>query len=234
MRLGPFKALIFDQDGTILDAELGHCKSWITVAKNHSVVFSRGTFMRFAGKGDGAISRHLAARISPELKGSTEEEPAFRLKEEKRNIYKSLIDSLPLMPGAEDLLTEAKKMAIPMAIATISPTEETLRTIKNHHLDRFFSVIVTIDDMDHPDQVKPAPVIYLAAARKLKMPAESCLAFEDSLTGVTAALGANMKVVAIPTDYSKHFDYSKATLAVKSLENVALEKTSEGVFVSRK
>ncbi|OGV90735.1 hypothetical protein A3A66_00575 [Microgenomates group bacterium RIFCSPLOWO2_01_FULL_46_13] len=234
MKLGPFQALIFDQDGTILDAELGHCQSWIEVASHHNSVFTKGTFKKFAGMGDTAIGKYLAIQINPHLEENTEEikKIGFELKEEKRNIYNRLIDSLPLMPGVEALLVEAKNIGVLMAIATISPVKETMRTIKNHHLDRFFSVVVTIDDMEHPDQTKPAPDIYLAAARKLKTDVQNCLAFEDSSIGVTAAFNAGMKVIAVPTEYSEHFDYSAATVMVSSLEKISIEKDPRGVFVN--
>lgn len=231
-KLGPFTGLIFDQDGTILDAELGHCNSWIKVAAHHKVTFGEETFKRFAGMGDTAIGKFVAKEINPTLSADGDEvlKEGLALKEEKREVYKHLVDDLPLMPGAKNLLTKAKQLDVPMAIATISPSRETQQTVKNHGLDKFFSVIVTIDDMDHPDRTKPAPDIYLAAARKLNLNPAHCLAFEDSLTGVQAALNANMQVIAVPTQYSAHFDYSSATIVAKSLQSVGLIRADSKIF----
>ncbi len=220
-KLGSFKAFIFDQDGTLLDAEAWHCKSWIEVAKNYGVIFSENDFKMFAGKGDLAIARFIKNRGNLSI-------TAEDLKEEKRDYYKLHLDSIGLCDGVLDLLKKAKKEGLLLALATISHKEETLKAVKRLGLDKYFDVIVDKDDIGQ--RIKPLPDIYLAAAKKLKISPKNCCAFEDSLTGVEAAKAARMVCIAIPTKYSKHFDYSKADLIINSLSDLKVENN----FIIRK
>jgi sugar-phosphatase len=71
---------------------------------------------------------------------------------------------------------------------------------------------------------KPDPAVYLTTSRRLGVPPPDCVAIEDSLRGVTAALAAGMRVVAVPTP--DHFDdpaFDVAHLKLLSLEEFSVE-----------
>jgi len=214
-KLGPFKALIFDQDGTLLDAEAMHLQSWVVVAKKHGVSFTENNFCDFAGKGDLSIANYV------KKKGNLELSPD-ELREEKRNYYKKHLDDIGLTTGALNILKQGKNARIPMALATISPREETMSAVKRLGMDKYLTVIVDKDFVGD-DRIKPNPDIYLAAAKQLGVQPQNCCVFEDSLTGVEAAKAAGMTCIAVPTKYSKHFDYSKADLVIETLSRIKIE-----------
>jgi len=216
-KLGSFKALIFDQDGTLLDTETMHCKSWIRIAKKHKVSFTKEDFKGFAGKGDLVIANYVKEKGNLDMSGDD-------LREEKRDFYKKHLDSIGLTNGALHILKQGKKAKMPMAMATISPKEETMRAVKRLGLGKYLTVIIDKDYVGD-DRIKPYPDIYLAAAKKLGINPKDCCAFEDSLTGVEAAKAAGMTCIAIPTKYSRHFDYSQADLVIKGLDRVIIKGT---------
>lgn len=218
--LGPFGALIFDQDGTLLDAEALHCASWVRVAAEVGVVFDEGVFASFAGRGDLAIGEHFVVLGAGPA--------AAQLVDRKRACYREQLDALELMPGARRFLERGEAAGLPMAMATISPEAETLRVVRRHDLDRFFAAIVHRESSvpGRPGAVvrsKPAPDIYLAAAALLGVEPGRCCTFEDSPTGVMAARAAGMSVVAIPTRFSGHFDFSTADAVVQGFDDLDVE-----------
>jgi len=217
--LGPFSALIFDQDGTLLDAEAMHCESWRKVGEAVGSPFDEALFRSFAGKGDPAIAAHVANGCAVS---------ADELIERKRSHYRQHLDEIELMPGARAFLELARAAGMTLALATISPEAETRRAVQNHGLDALLSAVVHRES-EVPGRVgqtvrsKPAPDIYLAAAALLGVDPSRCCAFEDSLTGVQAARAAGMAVVAIPTPYSRHFDYSAASAVARSFSQINVD-----------
>ena len=204
--LGPFDALIFDQDGTLLDAEQAHCDSWCAVASSRHIKFSAEIFASFAGKGDVAIARYLAAE-RPQI--------ADELVQLKRAEYAQHLSAITLIEGAVQVLERAKQRGFRLAMATISPGRETLQVVRERGLDQYLDVIVHRESQmpgegNRPVREKPEPDIYLAAAALLGVRPELCCAFEDSLTGLSAAKEAGMAVVVKPTEFSRAFDFSRA------------------------
>jgi HAD superfamily hydrolase (TIGR01509 family) len=117
-----------------------------------------------------------------------------------KEIQMELMSKAPLMAGAGELL-RLLHGRVPLALATSS--HESIMRLKTHsHQDLFrvFDAIVTGDD-PAVKLGKPAPDIFLEAARRINQQPSSCLVFEDSPTGVRAGLAADMTVVWIPDPY---------------------------------
>jgi len=115
-----------------------------------------------------------------------------------------------LFPGAKEVLDELRGMKLKLAVATSSVGASARPFLDRHRITEFFDVIVTGDEVERG---KPAPDIYLVAAKKLNVPASGCLVIEDALSGIAAAKAAGMCVVAIPdrrfvdpSSYAKHAD----------------------------
>ena len=89
---------------------------------------------------------------------------------------------------------ELKARGVPIAIATSSLRERLDATLHASRLEDVFDVTVAGDEVDNG---KPAPDLFLAAAERLGLPPEQCVAVEDSPAGVEAALAAGMRVVAV-------------------------------------
>ncbi len=106
-------------------------------------------------------------------------------------------------PGAPELLEFLLVHHVPCAIASSSPMVIIDVTVSSRGWDRYFRTHVSGDDVQHG---KPAPDIYLEAARRLGVDPANCLALEDSPTGARAAVAAGMTCCAIP-------DLSHTTIA---------------------
>jgi pseudouridine-5'-monophosphatase len=91
----------------------------------------------------------------------------------------------------------------------------------HHHWFEHFSVIVCGDD-PRVARLKPAPDVFLVTARELGAQPETCLVFEDSLAGVSAARAAGMQVVALPDPAMDKSRYSEADLVIGGYAELTL------------
>ena len=139
----------------------------------------------------------------------------------KERIKGDICLTQPLLPGIQNLILEARSLNIPVAVASSSA-----RTWIDLHADRtgilpFVSVICTREDVKN---IKPAPDLYLLAAKRLNISPEDCIVFEDSQNGVTAARAAGMRAVAVPNQVTGESDFSAAHLVVKSAADYTLRE----------
>jgi HAD superfamily hydrolase (TIGR01509 family) len=102
---------------------------------------------------------------------------------------------LALKPGAEELLTLLKSLGIPKALATSSSREKAMRTLAAVRATEWFEAVVTRTDVARG---KPSPDLFLRAACELGLPADQCIALEDSYNGVRAAQAAGIRVIMVP------------------------------------
>lgn len=110
----------------------------------------------------------------------------------------TLCSHVKLMPGAMELIDKLDRLNVPMAIATSS--REAAVNVKRLKHEPLFQKMKYVICGDNPEvrEGKPAPDIYLLAARMLGVEPEHCLVFEDALAGVQAGKRAGMHVVACP------------------------------------
>lgn len=106
---------------------------------------------------------------------------------------------VPLKKGVEGFLDFCKENHILLGIATSNSRELVENIVAVHGLNDYFSCIMTGCDVA---KGKPAPDIYLAVAKMLKVRPENCLVFEDIIPGIAAGLAAGMKVCAVEDAYS--------------------------------
>lgn len=134
---------------------------------------------------------------------------------ERRAIFDRLAPArLCPMPGLAELLAAVDQRGIARAVATSGYrgyVEAALQTIRAAD---GFGAIVTGEMISNG---KPAPDIYLAAARALSLPAASCLALEDAPHGIRAAKQAGMVCVAVPNRLTANLDLSAADRILPSL-----------------
>ena len=120
---------------------------------------------------------------------------------EARAARKDWVDSyiermgVPVKPGLENLLVRLKEAKIRTSVASSSPQETVERYLSKSRLEDYFNCVVGAEKVEHS---KPAPDIYLAAARLLNIPPSACLVLEDSANGLYAAKNAGMMAVCIP------------------------------------
>jgi HAD superfamily hydrolase (TIGR01509 family) len=130
-----------------------------------------------------------------------------------------LLDSSPLRPGVEELITLLSNESIPLAIASSSPLQWIKRHLEHRGLLKCFSCIATADDVK---VVKPFPDIYINLLSKLnRLPAE-VVTFEDSQNGIKAAKSSNLFCIAVPNEITKHTDLSEADMIISSVLSISL------------
>jgi pseudouridine-5'-monophosphatase len=122
------------------------------------------------------------------------------------------------MPGAEELVRHLKAHDVPIAVGTSSARQSfELKTTLHRDWFALFDFIVTADDPE-VGAAKPAPDIFLTAARRLGVEPRDCLVFEDSPFGVTAAKAAGMTAIAIPDSAMADEKYAHADAIIRSLK----------------
>ena len=106
-----------------------------------------------------------------------------------------VVAGMPHRPGIIEMLEFLRLRGIPRAVATSTRRPLALRKLEASQLLPYFDAVCTSSDVEHP---KPAPDVYLLAARSLDVDPALCLVLEDSPTGVRAALAAGMHPIQIP------------------------------------
>jgi len=206
--LSDYSHVIFDLDGVLLDSE-----KLYTEATQH-VVGMYGKTFDWSLKSQ-MMGRH--ERDAAELLVRTLELPitADEYLQRCAPIAEGLFPSAAELPGAEAFVAALAERGHALAVGTSSTRR--LYDLKTSHLPWFdlFSAVVT---GDHPEvrALKPAPDIFLAAARAIGGDPARCLVIEDSPAGVLAACAAGMSVVALPDPALPSERFSDAQLIVRS------------------
>jgi HAD superfamily hydrolase (TIGR01509 family) len=181
-------AVVFDLDGVILQTE----EVWDEV-RGRYVVEQGGRYDEEAqrammGMSAPEWSRYLADELG--VPGTPEETSADVV----RLMEASYREKLPLIPGAREAV-ERLAMRWPLGLASSSNRPLIDAALELSGLDRFFRVTVSSEEVQRG---KPAPDVYLEAARRLGVAADDCAAVEDSHSGIRSAKSAGMRVIAIP------------------------------------
>ncbi|MEM6614469.1 MAG: HAD-IA family hydrolase [Cyanobacteria bacterium P01_C01_bin.72] len=183
--------VIYDMDGLLLDTESLHERVNSEVAQRYGKTFTIEAKMAIAGRPTLDSARILVDFL--QLPMSAEE----YLVERKKLLY-PLYPSAKALPGTVELIQHLASHNIPQAIASSSSqTHFTMKTV-NHQSWLKLIQHTTLGDDPEIKQGKPAPDIFLLAAKRLNANPEQCLVFEDSIAGMEAAIAAGMSVVVIP------------------------------------
>lgn len=202
-------ALIFDLDGLLADTECLHCRAYQMALREHDVELRESDYAEHWVR----FGRGIADWLT--INGLALDPHALRLRKSKHYLD-LLASSLRPMEGALEFL-DAWHGRTKIALASSSYRDAIDGVLVGLGIPHFFEVIVSGLDVA---EVKPAPDIFLKAARDLGVAPADCLVFEDAEKGVTAARRAGMRCIAVPNPYTRHHDFSKATRVCTSLTEV--------------
>jgi HAD superfamily hydrolase (TIGR01509 family) len=211
------QAILFDLDGLMFDSEPHSLASWEAVLADRGVKLDQLTMDSILGRRIDATARTLIDKyhLPDTVQGLADAKTEYQITHLDGNV--------PPMPGLIELLAEIERRGLPKAIASSGIrryVEAVLRV--NGLLDRF-SVIITGDQVARG---KPAPDVFLAAARALNVEPQQCLVLEDAPAGVQAAKAAGMTCFAVPDHSVARLDLSQADKVVASLHDVPAILTS--------
>ncbi len=196
-------------DGLFIDSEPMHWKAWNLIAQKYGLEISKNKYHDFVGKGSTAVTNWIREN-GEGTEGITHED----LEKEKIKNNEKLYHMAQVRRGAKKLALEMKnKYKIGMASTSRKNTVKSLQ--KETDTENLFEVSVGGDEAEN---IKPAPDIYLLAAKKLGVNPEKCVALEDSPTGVEAANNADMISIAVPNNYTRGRDFSHADFVADSFE----------------
>jgi len=182
-------ALIFDLDGVIVDSMPMHRLSWDRYLKLIGVPATNVVEKMHGRRNDEIFRDFLGA-------GPTDEE-ILEHGAAKERVFRDMIrDRLTdyLVPGIAEFLASIQNT--PMALATNAERPNADFVLDNANLRHYFRAIVDGSQVEKP---KPAPDVYLRAARELRVHPRNCIVFEDSAVGVTSARAAGARVAGILT-----------------------------------
>ena len=186
---GPIEAVIFDMDGLLIDSEAIYLRAMQTAAR----AVGRDMSLEFCHSMVG-VPGHECNLMIQELYGVDFDLKEFRV-HVSAHVRQSMDERVPIKPGVVELLDFLAGHDLPRAVASSAQRA----TIENHlgkaGLLPRFTTYAGRDDVALP---KPAPDVYLEAARRLGVAPQRCVAFEDSSIGLAAAHAAGMKAFIVP------------------------------------
>jgi HAD superfamily hydrolase (TIGR01509 family) len=207
------KALIFDFDGLLMDTETTLLDSWRTEWRRHGLELDESRFFADHG-GDTTEEQYalLTAAAGPDFDRAASHE--------RRTAYrKELHETLGLTAGIPTWLTEAEGLGLRLAVASSSRREWVAGNLARTGDLARFEVLACGDEVSGH---KPDPAVYLLALERLGLPPEAAVAFEDTPHGVSAAVAAGLRCVAIPNRYARSSRFGHAGLVLPSASALPL------------
>lgn len=207
------EAVIFDMDGVIFDSERAVVSCWVELAEKYGISGIEEAC-------EACIGINAAATGETMKKIYGEEFDYDGLAKEASVMYHQRYDGgrLPMKPGVKELLQGLKEMGCLIALASSTRRALVVQQLQDAGLISFFDVIIGGDCVERS---KPAPDIFLAAARELGVEPDRAYVIEDSYNGIRAAVAAGMHSIMVPDMLPANEEMrEKAEMILPSLKEV--------------
>ena len=186
----PGAALLFDIDGTLADTDPLHLKAFNQLFAPYGHHFDK---QRFARELQGLANIDIARRLLPQLSA----EEGMAVLDAKEALFREIAASaIEPVPGLFELLDWADAHGVPMAAVTNAPRANADLVLGSLGIAHRFGAVVIGGELPHS---KPHPLPYLEGLRLLGARAELSVGFEDSRTGITAAVAAGLATIGMGT-----------------------------------
>lgn len=212
---GLIRAAIFDMDGVLTDSEPLINAAAVAMFRERGVAVDPDDFLPFVGTGEdryigGVAEKHGVVLDLPAAKKRTYE------------IYLELVPTqLNVFPGVHTLVATCRDAGLKIAVASSADLIKIEANLRKIELPpETWDAIVCGDDVPNK---KPAPDIFLAAARKLGVQPAECVVMEDAVNGVMAARAAGMRCVAVAQTFAAE-KLAAADLVLPSVASTTLAK----------
>jgi HAD superfamily hydrolase (TIGR01509 family) len=213
------RAVVFDLDGLMFNTEDVFDLAGNELLRRRGLAMTDEIRNGMLGRRPPEAFRHL-------LDVTGLDEPIERLRDESREIFRSLLDGhLQPMPALFELLELLERIGLPKGVATSSPRHYMEELLSRYRLLPRFAMTLTAEDVARG---KPEPDVYLKAAEVLGVAAGEMLVFEDSGAGVASAAAAGAFVVAVPNRHTARHDFSGARHVAEGLGDPLIGRLLDG------
>jgi HAD superfamily hydrolase (TIGR01509 family) len=178
-------ALLLDCDGVLVDSEAMSCGAWLPVLARYGVDAELAQIEAFLGHRDREVLEHFRATRDVEL-------PDTVLAEKEAEYRRQATGRLQAFPGCRETLEILAARGMPMAVASSGSPEKIAFSLEQAGLADLLPVRVSTLEVASG---KPAPDLFLEAARRLVVSPSSCIVVEDSVAGLEAAVAAGMTAI---------------------------------------
>jgi HAD superfamily hydrolase (TIGR01509 family) len=189
----PITAVVFDMDGVLTDSEPLINAAAIAMFRERGVVVAPEDFHPFIGAGEhryiGGVAELHGVRLDLEA-----------AKRRTYELYLAMVpDQLHAFPGAVELVERCQAAGLRVAVASSADRIKIEANLRQIGLPAArWQAVVCAEDVVHK---KPAPDLFLAAARKLGVTPSECVVVEDAVNGIQAARAAGMRCVAVAQSF---------------------------------
>lgn len=208
-----FSAVLFDFDGVLVDTEWAIYQAWLRTFQAHGHDLPLSVYTQCIGSDFATWSPKTHLEEMSGLAFDWHDLDASR----QREIMHEL-SAEGTMPGVIDLLEQLTRSGILRAVVSSSSHQWVDGWLEKLAFVHHFETVVCRGDAP---QIKPAPDLYLEAAKRLGLRPQDCLVIEDSLNGMHAAEAAGMTVWIVPNRVTADLDFNAADKKFESLTDLA-------------
>lgn len=224
------QALIFDVDGTLADTEETHRQAFNAAFIEFELWWDwsprrYAELLKVSG-GKERIAHYIDTLGLARAERARTLALVPALHRTKTRIYTELLErgQRPFRPGVAKLLRAAQAAGLKLAIASTTTSANINVLLRANLAGQPRVIFNAIACGDQVRAKKPAPHIYQLVLASLRLPAETCIAFEDSPNGLRAAKAAGLVTVVTPSRWNAGEDFSAADLVLPSLEELDLPR----------
>ena len=183
-----YKGAIFDMDGLLFDTERVYQQTWNEIAKEDGIKLDNN----FVKEISGTSGVHMCRVVEKNYHVS---DGSAIINECMKRVKEKLSLHVPIKKGVFEILNFFQKKEIRMAVASSSAVEQIISNLEIAGIRNYFSEIVSGKEVEHG---KPAPDIFLLAAKRICCDPAKCFVFEDSENGIKAGYAAGCMTVMVP------------------------------------
>jgi HAD superfamily hydrolase (TIGR01509 family) len=187
------KAVLFDMDGVLLDSEEYITRAGILMFKEKGFKVEPENFKEFTGMGEDRFLGGVAEKNNIPFNIEIDKARTYQ-------IYEELVaGKLTPLNGVKEFIAKCRKKGLKLAVATSADEVKMKINLRETGLgEKLFDTLVNGLDVEYK---KPAPDIYLEAARRINVNPADCLVVEDAISGMQSAKAAGCKCLAITTSF---------------------------------
>ncbi len=183
--------VFFDMDGLLFNTELIYLRCYQLAAAEMGLTFPPELFAQCVGIPREEANKFMLQYFGPGTDVAHLERRTYQYVEK----YLARGEQIPLMPGAQEAVKLFYKRGLKIGLCSSNIRKWAEFYLDKTGLARYFSAVTTCEDVVH---LKPNPEVYLKSATRFGADPATCLAFEDSVAGATAAIRAGMRTCMVP------------------------------------